>query len=219
MLDLFVTSNGDGSFGLATGGYFAIAVVFFLFLILVSVLGNHKKKISVKQLVFAAAAIALAFIASNLKLFKMPMGGSVTLFSMFFITLIGYWYGPGVGLMTALAYGLLQLFVDPYIVSFPQMLVDYPFAFGALGLSGFFSNKKNGLITGYIVGVLGRYFFAILSGVIFFGMYAPETMSPLTYSVAYNGGYLGAEAAMTLILLAIPAVRKGLNYVKGLATA
>ena len=84
---------------------------------------------------------------------------------------------------------------------------------------GFFCNKKNGLITGYIVGVLGRYFFAILSGVIFFGMYAPETMSPLVYSATYNGGYLGAEAAMTLVLLAIPAVRRGLAYVKGLATA
>ena len=53
------------------------------------------------------------------------MGGSVTLFSMFYITLIGYWFGPGAGLMTAIAYGLLQLFVDPYIISFPQMLIDY----------------------------------------------------------------------------------------------
>jgi len=42
-------------------------------------------------------------------------------------------------------------------------------------------------------------------------------MSPLVYSLAYNGGYLGAEAAMTLILLAIPAVRRGLAYVKTLA--
>lgn len=88
---------------------------------------------------------------------------------MLFLVLIGYWYGLRAGLMTAIAYGFLQLVSDPYIISIPQMLVDYIFAFGALGLSGLFSKSKNGLVKGYIAGVLGRYFFAFLSGMIFFG--------------------------------------------------
>jgi thiamine transporter len=142
------------------------------------------------------------------------MGGSVTLFSMFFVTLIGYWYGPAVGLMAGVAYGLLQMILDPYIVSIPQMLIDYPFAFGALGLAGFFSEKKNGMIIGYIVSVLGRFVFSVLSGVIFFGMYAPEGMSPLVYAIVYNGSYLATEAAITIILLCVPAVRKALATVK-----
>lgn len=74
------------------------------------------------------------------------MGGSVTLFSMLFICCIGYWYGLRTGIMTGVAYGLLQLISDPYIISLPQMITDYILAFGALGLSGIFCNKKNGLV-------------------------------------------------------------------------
>lgn len=169
-----------------------------------------------KKLVFAAMAIALAMITSYLKLFAMPMGGSITLFSMFFISLIGYWYGPKVGIATGMAYGLLQFVIEPYILSIPQVLVDYPLAFGALGLSGFFSNKKYGLQIGYLVGVFGRFCFAVLSGVIFFASYAGD-MNPLVYSIAYNGSYLGAEALITVVLLSLPAVAKALGNVKVLA--
>lgn len=150
----------------------------------------------------------------------MPMGGSVTLLSMLFIVLIGYWYGLGAGLTAAFAYGILQLVVDPYIISVPQMLVDYLFAFGALGLSGLFSKSKHGLIKGYIAGVLGRYFFAFLSGWIFFGMYAPEEFpNAVVYSLAYNGAYLGAEALITLIIICLPPVQKALNAVKNMANS
>ena len=204
--------NADG--GLTTAGYVLTAVAVFALLILISTLAGKKKTVNAKQLAFAAGALALAIVTSYIKLFHLPMGGSVTLFSMFFVTLIGYWYGPTVGIMAGVAYGLLQMILDPYIISLPQMLIDYPFAFGALGLAGFFSEKKNGMIIGYIVSVFGRFVFAVLSGVIFFGMYAPEGMSPLVYSVSYNGAYLAAEAAITIILLCVPAVKKALATVK-----
>lgn len=167
-----------------------------------------------KKLVFSAVAIALALVTSYLKIFSMPMGGSITLFSMFFICLIGYWYGPGVGIMTGVAFGLLQFVIEPVMVSIPQVLCDYPLAFGALGLSGLFAQKKHGLQIGYLVGVLGRFFFSVLSGVIFFASYAPEGMNPVVYSAMYNGSYLGAEAVLTVILLSVPAVAKGLSSVK-----
>ena len=204
--------NADG--GLTTAGYVLTAVAVFALLILISTLAGKKKTVNAKQLAFAAGALALAIVTSYIKLFHLPMGGSVTLFSMFFVTLIGYWYGPTVGLMAGVAYGLLQMILDPYIVSIPQMLIDYPFAFGALGLAGFFSEKKNGMIIGYIVSVLGRFVFSVLSGVIFFGMYAPEGMSPLVYAIVYNGSYLATEAAITIILLCVPAVKKALATVK-----
>ena len=62
----------------------------------------------------------------------------VTLLSMLVICLPGYWFGAAVGIATATAYGLLQLIIEPYIISIPQLIVDYFLAFGALGLSGFF---------------------------------------------------------------------------------
>lgn len=158
--------------------------------------------------------IALAMVTSYIKVWEMPMGGSVTLLSMLFICLIGYWFGPRYGLITGIAYGILQFVVDPYMVSLPQVLFDYPLAFGALGLSGFFSDKKYGLQTGYVAGVLGRFIFSTLSGVIFFASYAPEGMNPWVYSSLYQGTYLGAEGIVTLIILSIPPVSKALASVK-----
>ena len=214
-----VTDEWGTSYALTGLGYGALIALMIVLLLLACFLSGEKK-IKTKQLVFSAAAMALAMITSFLKLFDAPMGGSVTLFSMLFICCIGYWYGLRAGLMTGVAYGLLQLISDPYIISLPQMITDYLLAFGALGLSGLFCNKKNGLIKGYIAGVLGRYFFAFLSGLIFFASYAEGTgMSAPVYSLAYNGAYLGLEALITLIVLAIPAVNKAFARVKEMAAA
>ncbi len=209
----FVTEDG----GLTTAGCVLAAVAVFVLLIAISALANKDKKVSAKQLAFAAVALALATVCSNIKLFRLPMGGSITLFSMLFVTLIGYWYGSAVGLMAAVAYGLLQMIFGAYVVSLPQLLLDYPLAFGALGLSGFFSEKKNGLVIGYLVAITGRFLFSVLSGVVFFGMYAPETMSPLVYSVAYNGSVMYGEGILTIILLMIPAVKSAMATVKAQA--
>ena len=215
-----VDEYGNATYNLTGLGYGALVALMLVFLILACYLTGGKAKLKTKHLVFSAVAMALAMITSFLKLFEAPMGGSVTLFSMLFICCIGYWYGLRTGIMTGVAYGLLQLISDPYIISLPQMITDYILAFGALGLSGIFCNKKNGLVKGYIVGVLGRYLFAFLSGLIFFGMYAEGSgMSAPVYSLAYNGSYLGCEAAITLIVLAIPAVNKAFVRVKQMAVA
>ena len=215
-----VDEYGGTTYNLTGLGYGALVALMLILLVLACYLTGDKAKFKTKHLVFSAVAMALAMITSFLKLFEAPMGGSVTLFSMLFICCIGYWYGLRTGIMTGVAYGLLQLISDPYIISLPQMITDYILAFGALGLSGIFCNKKNGLVKGYIVGVLGRYLFAFLSGLIFFGMYAEGSgMSAPVYYLAYNGSYLGCEAAITLIVLAIPAVNKAFAQVKQLAVA
>ncbi|MCC2826075.1 energy-coupled thiamine transporter ThiT [Faecalicatena orotica] len=215
-----VDEYGNATYNLTGLGYGALVALMLVLLILACYLTGDRAKLKTKHLVFSAVAMALAMITSFLKLFEAPMGGSVTLFSMLFICCIGYWYGLRTGIMTGVAYGLLQLISDPYIISLPQMITDYILAFGALGLSGIFCNKKNGLVKGYIVGVLGRYLFAFLSGLIFFGMYAEGSgMSAPVYSLAYNGSYLGCEAAITLIVLAIPAVNKAFVRVKQMAVA
>ena len=176
-----------------------------------------KSILTVKQLAFCAMAIALGTVLSNIKLFDLPYGGSVTLLSMFVICLTGYLFGLGAGIMTGVAYGVLQLIIDPYVLYPMQLVVDYILAFGALGLSGLFTNAKVGLIKGYIAGVLGRYVFSVISGWIFFGEYAWEGWAPLPYSLAYNGSYIFAEAAITIVILAIPAVRNGMARIKTMA--
>ena len=179
--------------------------------------GKGGKRITTRQIMFSAMAMALATVTSMIKLFDAPMGGSVTLCSMLFIVLIGYWYGPRVGILTGVAYGMLQLIIDPYVLSFPQLIVDYPLAFGALGMSGFFANSKNGLQKGYVLGIFGRWIFAFLSGYIFFAYYAWEGWNPAAYSAAYNLSYIGIEGVITLILISLPPVKNALASVKKLA--
>ena len=175
---------------------------------------TENRKLTVTQLTCCAAAIALGTVLSNIKLFSFPTGGSITLLSMLVICLPGYWFGLGAGIMTGIAYGILQMLVDPYILFPAQLVVDYLLAFGALGLSGLFCNKKNGLIKGYIAGILGRFTFAVLSGWIFFGMYAWEGWAPLPYSLAYNAIYIFSEAAVTIIIISLPPVKKALLQLK-----
>ena len=174
-------------------------------------------KLTVKQLAFCAMAIALGTVLSNIKLFHFPTGGSITLLSMLVICLPGYWFGLGAGIATGVAYGVLQLLIDPYVLYPMQLIVDYILAFGALGLSGLFSNAKFGLIKGYISGVLGRYVFAVISGWIFFGAYAWEGWSALPYSLVYNAIYIFAEAAVTLVILSIKPVRNLFTKLKDMA--
>jgi len=214
-----VVEDGYTTYNITSAGYgLMIAIIIALMLVACYFTNSDNKvKISSRQLVFSAMCMALAMITSMIKIFHMPMGGSVTLFSMFFITFIGYLYGPRTGLTAAFAYGCLQLIIDPYIVSIPQLMCDYILAFGIMGISGFFAGKKYGLLTGYFVGIFGRFVFSVLSGVIFFADYAPEGMNPVVYSVAYNGAYIGAEAILTMIVIAVPAVHSALNIIKNLA--
>lgn len=213
-----VTDEWGTTYQLTTAGYTVLVIAMIAALLVGCAIFGSKRKFSAKQLTFSAMAIALAMVTSMLKLWDMPMGGSVTLFSMLFIALIGNWYGLGVGLTTGLAYGILQLIIDPYIISFPQMLLDYIFAFGALGLSGVFSKSKNGLTKSYIAAVFGRFVFSTLSGYIFFPTFMPEFFdNAMLYSICYNGAYIGAEAILTLALINLPPVSKALTHVKTLA--
>lgn len=178
---------------------------------------SNKPKLSTKQLVYCAAAMALSFVTSYIKVFSMPYGGSVTLFSMLFICLIGYWYGVGAGIMTGLAYGILQFLQEPYVLSFFQVCCDYVFAFAGLGLAGLFAKSKNGLVKGYLLGILVRGAFHSLGGYLYWMDYMPENFpQALTavYPIVYNYSYILAEGVITVIILCLPPVAKAMAQVK-----
>ena len=175
------------------------------------------KKLSTKQLVFCAAAMALAFVASYIKVFSLPYGGSVTLFSMLFICLIGYWYGVGPGIMTGLAYGILQFLQEPYVLSLFQVCCDYVLAFAGLGLAGLFHKSKYGLIKGYILGILIRGAFHALGGYLYWMDYMPENFPQslaALYPIIYNYSYILAEGVLTVTVISLPPVSKALAQVK-----
>lgn len=174
------------------------------------VVTRSTKKWSARMLANAALVIALSFILSYIRLYKMPQGGSITLASMLPIFMFAYAYGTAPGMLVGMAYGVLQFIQDAYFVHPVELLLDYPLAFAMLGLAGLagrFSDQW-GFIPGIVLGAFGRFVCAFLSGVIFFGMYAPEGQNVLVYSAVYNGFYLIPETIICLVIASIPQIRK-----------
>lgn len=216
MFDFLVTADG----GLTTAGY-AVCIIagILLFVAAIAFAGkvSVKKRMGTKQLVFCAVTMALAFVTSYLKIFEMPWGGSVTLCSMLFIVLAANWYGPKTGVLVGLAYGILQFLQEPYVLSFFQVCCDYILAFAALGIAGFFAKSKYGLVKGYIAAVVARGAFHALGGYLYWMDYMPDNFPQSLrslYPILYNYSYLLVEAVITVIVISIPAVSKGLNRVK-----
>ncbi len=176
-------------------------------------MGNNNF-ISIKQLAVSALSIALATVLSMIKVYEFPFGGSITLFSMLFICLPGMLYGLPIGLAAGFVYGIIQFMLGAYVVSPIQVAVDYFFAFTALGLSGLFYKNKNYLNYGYIIGIIGRFVFAVISGYVFFAEYAWKGWNPLAYSLCYNAAYIFSEGIITLIVINIPLVKKNLQRLR-----
>jgi thiamine transporter len=200
-------------------GQIVIAVLALILLVLAITLTTKKEHqgFNVKALTYSAIAIAISFVLSQFKLFSLPQGGSLTPFSMLFIISIGYFFGLRTGVLAGVVYGLLQLAFGGWVMHPIQLLLDYPIAFGALGLSGLFMNQKYGLAYGVLVGCCARFFFHFLSGVIFFGSYTPEGWNILIYSVWYNFSYVGVEGLMTAIIVAVAPVSNAFKRVKQMA--
>jgi thiamine transporter len=194
--------------------YSLTIVIVLIFTSIFLYLAQKRQKFSTKTLVYGGVVIALSFILSFIKLYRMPQGGSITPASMLPLFAYAYMFGPFAGIVAGMAYGILQLIQDPYVVHWAQLLLDYPLAFGALGFAGFF--RKN-LPLGILAGGFGRFVFHFISGVVFFASYAPKGTSPVVYSAIYNVTYLGPDLAVCLIIAFIPGLRSAIDRLKSQA--
>ena len=154
-------------------------------------------KTDVRALTYGALCMAMSFVLSYIKLYSMPLGGSVTLASMLPLLWYSNKFGVRNGLIAGAAYGLLQLIQKPEIYHWVQVLLDYPLAFMMLGLAGSVKNLQ----LGSILGVAGRWICHIISGAVFFGEWMPEGWSNAwVYSAAYNGAYLLVDLIICIVL-------------------
>ncbi len=167
----------------------------------------------VRAIVYGALCIALSFLLSYIRLFSLPMGGSLTLCGMLPIAAYACVFGPAYGFTAGLAFGLLQLVQDFYVVHWAQLLLDYVFAFACYGIAAFFPNN---LTLGVIVAGFCRFLCSTLSGGIFFAEYAGEAgwSNAWLYSIAYNGSTIGAETALCAVVSLLPPVKKVLALMK-----
>ncbi len=159
---------------------------------------NTTYRFSTKIIAETVMFVALATVLSYIKIFSLPQGGSVTAASMVPILWLALRRGSKVGLFAATLYGVVQFALGPYIYHPAQVLLDYPIAFGLLGVAGFFQKRP---FIGVSLGIFGRFFAHFLSGIIFFASYAPEGMNPAIYSAVYNGGYLLVELVISIYVI------------------
>lgn len=257
-----------------------------------------KSRFNTRTVVEAGMMIALAVLLGRLMLFRAPMGGKVTPGSMIPLLLIAMLRGPVVGVSVGAAYGLINFLIGGSApVSIIQWLLDYPLAYAALGVAGFFwlpglrkpgqsveppvvsrldvvmpalslalatlvlalagggyfggetsllqalrsADLMRALVFGAIIALVSalsgnlarrlpsrsfflpvagafagiglRMFSHILSGVWFFGQYAPEGVSPWVYSLSYNAQYMVPEIIISgfILVYLAPTVMKFLR--------
>ena len=163
-------------------------------------------------------AIALGTLLSVFTVIKMPQGGSLTIGSMLPVIFCALAFGTGWGFGIAAVYGVLQFIIAPYIAHWASIVLDYPVAFGLLGLAGLFAAPRDSrreernilrrvgalpawrIVLAVVVAMLGRLIAHVLSGVVFFASYA-EGKNVWLYSLGYNGTYMVPEMVVTSMLL------------------
>ena len=192
-----------------------------------------------------ALATAISFVCSLIPVppFNFPFGGGITIAGMLPIILIAYLYGTRWGLLTGFVYSLIQMLLGHATVSSLFLpveeggmqlgaallicAIDYIIAYTALGLGGIFRKRLSpvkALVLGSIVALATRYLCHIVSGAVFYGVWAEwfftldgiyETIGKgildtfhgsslsILYSVVYNGCYMIPEMIITPAVAAI----------------
>lgn len=182
-------------------------------------MSQSKLRILAEIAIFAA----LALILDRLVLFTMPQGGSVSLV-MLPIILLALRHGFVTGILAGLVVGTIQLFFGGYFLNVFQVFLDYIVSFAGIGAAGLFAGtlqkqKETGaqlttLALACLLGGLFRFLGNFLSGIIFYGDYAPKGTPVWLYSLTYNASYVVPATILCIILLAVlykarPAFFKG----------
>lgn len=155
----------------------------------------HNSRITI--LVEGALAVALSVVFSALRLWSMPQGGSITL-EMLPLFLFALRRGGRYGCAAGAVSGLMQLLTGGYMVHIAQAALDYPLAFGVLGVAGFLRERP--IWIGLTAGATLRLLCHVLSGVVFFGSFAPEGANVWVYSTIYNLTFMAPTLVVCVLL-------------------
>lgn len=204
--------------GNLTGMHWYTAVIVVVLLVM-GVMLTKKSQWTTRRLAYAAMCVAIAFVLSCIKLFRMPQGGSVTPAAMLPLIMFCLACGPVQGLAVGCAFGLLQLIEDPYVIHPIQLILDYPAAYGAMCVACLANllpekAKRFRLPLGVALGYLARLVMAVLSGVIFFAEYAGD-QNVILYSLGYNAAYLAPEMFIAVLISIIPGMSHLVDTIRG----
>lgn len=171
---------------------------------------QNKTSTNIKRMVLTAVLIGLGTALSLIKIWQMPLGGSITLLSMLPIALISIEYGVGWGLTGAFIYSIIQMLLDiaavfswglsPAAIA-GTIVLDYILAYTSIGLAGLFRKKGiPGICGGVFLALFLRFVFHVISGTVIFDIWMPEGWNnAFIYSICYNGLYMLPETILTMI--------------------
>ncbi|RBP96441.1 thiamine transporter [Cytobacillus firmus] len=171
------------------------------------------KKLSLTAMIEASFFAAFAIILDFLPSLKLSPSISISA-AMIPIFILAFRWGFKVSFISGLLWGILQIAMgDAWIATPLQAFIEYFIAFACIGLAGLFfrpiqnqlrsGNKKKALgwvVLAVFAGSLARYFWHFIAGVLFFGSYAPEGMSPVLFSFLANGATMLGAAILCSIL-------------------
>lgn len=147
---------------------------------------REKRLLTTAELAVSGVMVALSFGLSYIKIYEMPQGGSITLFSLAPLAVLCWYLGFKRSLIACFAYSLLQMIQTPKLYHPIQVLLDYILPFSIFCIIPLFRRYK---LTGFIIGIITasvlRFVMHVLAGVVFFAEYAVD-VSPLIHSIAYN---------------------------------
>ena len=209
----------------------------------------NTKRLTTTAMMLAVATV-LALLCAYIPFLNLPFGGGFTIASMLPLVIISYMYGVKWGVFSGFVYSIIQLLLGHSTVmalftpgsdefqgigaAIAICLIDYVLAYTALGLGGIFrhrtESKAKALVLGVVLALGIRYLCHVVSGCIFYGMWAEwffsqegfplgtailDTFSgfglSLLYSIVYNGLFMIPEIVITAVA-AIPAAR--IRYIK-----
>jgi len=111
------------------------------------------KNSKVQMLTEGGVSIALALILWYLKIGEMPQGGSISL-QMLPLFIFALRWGVIPGMFVGLVYGFVHSLQDMYVVHWLQYLLDYPIAFGLIGLTGIAKKIKLSRLGTILIAIL-----------------------------------------------------------------
>lgn len=149
----------------------------------------------------------LTIVLYMIKLVPFPQGGGCSLLSILPIMILSVAFGMEEAFICGIVVGLTKIVIAPPL--FPmQIPLDYLGGMMAIGLTPIFGiDSPVKLFSGALTASIISIFFSILSGIIFFGQFAPKGMNVWVYSMIYNVTGYGVEAALSVVLLMTVAVK------------
>lgn len=172
-------------------------------------------KFDVRRISRIGVVAAITIVLYMIKIVPFPQGGGCSLLSILPIMILAVMFDTQEALVCAIIVAFIKIVIQPPYYPM-QIPLDYLGAMISVAFTPMFgTDKKSKLVTGALVASLLSIIFSVLSGIIFFGEFAPKGTSVWIYSIVYNFLGYGVEALLSVIALSLLPLKHLKTTIKG----